>query len=99
MIGAYLLLEVCEMPFRAHRSQALQQTRAEGGAVAGRYSGSHAVESVGNPSASYALAGLSRQQHVDFTTLVSSEEFLPYKLSFYSLQKLLDFRYHENGFL
>jgi tetratricopeptide (TPR) repeat protein len=99
-IGAYLLIETSELLFRPRRADALHRLRTAWPWLAGT-----AVATLLNPwgvklyTASFALAGLNGQKPATFSTLISSEEFQPYKLSFHLVRRLVDLRYHENGFL
>jgi tetratricopeptide (TPR) repeat protein len=99
VIGAYLLLEACDLLFADRRAAALQRLRTAWPWLAG----SVAVTLL-NPwgvklySASLTLAGLHRQQQGAYNTSASIQEFLPVPLSSHLLKQLIDFRHPENGY-
>ncbi len=99
VIGAYLLLEACELPFAGRRPEALERLRQVWPWLAGTV-----AVTLLNPwgyrlySASLTLAGLQGRRQGAFNTSAFIGEFLSVPLSSHLLTQLVDIRHPENGF-
>lgn len=99
VIGAYLVLEACDLPFAERRGETIKRLRQVWPWLAGT-----AGVTLLNPwgpklyLASLTLAGLKGSQQGGYNTSSFIDEFLSVPISSHTLRQLVDIRYPENGY-